>query len=186
MTRELSRLVAPLARRIRLMAARAVITLIDDAAKLQSAQVKLLADEVRDRVERFQQYGFTAVPLPGAEGVYLSLGGTRDHGVLICVDDRRYRPKGLQGGEAAMYNHLGDIIHIKADRSIGIIAATKITITTPLVEFSGNLQVAGSIVAQGDISDQGNKSMAGMRATFNGHTHPGDSGGTTGAPNQGM
>ena len=28
--------------------------------------------------------------------------------------------------------------------------------------------------------------MQGIRDTYNGHNHPGDSGGTTGAPNQGM
>lgn len=139
-----AKMLAPYARRIRLIAARAVITLIDDASKLQGAQVKLLADEVRDLVERFQQYGYTSVPLPGAEGIYLSLNGSRDHGVLICVDDRRYRITGLQGGEVALYTDedkeagehrivlkRGKEIHMVAGESSIVMKPDGITITTP-------------------------------------------------------
>lgn len=98
-----SRLIAPLSRRVRLMVGRAVLTAVNDAGGLQTVQVKLLADEVRDGVERMQQYGFTSVPLPGAEGVMVSVGGSRDHGIVIAMDDRRYRIKGLQPGEVAVY-----------------------------------------------------------------------------------
>lgn len=98
-----SRLIAPLSRRVRLMVGRAVLTAVNDAGGLQTVQVKLLADEVRDGVERMQQYGFTSVPLPGAEGVMVSVGGSRDHGIVIAMDDRRYRIKGLQPGEVALY-----------------------------------------------------------------------------------
>lgn len=144
MTKQLARMMAPLTRRIRLIAARAVITMIDDASKLQGAQIKLLADEARDLVERFQQYGCTGVPLPGAEGVYLSLNGSRDHGVLICVDDRRYRITGLQGGEVALYTcddkeasdhrivlKRGKEIHLIAGASSIVMKPDNITITTP-------------------------------------------------------
>lgn len=143
-----AKLFAPYARRIRLIAARAIISLIDDGTKLQSAQVKLLADEVRDLVERFQQYGCTSVPLPGAEGIYLSLNGSRDHGVLICVDDRRYRITGLQGGEVALYTvddkggedhrivlKRGKEIHMVAGASSIVMRPTGITITAPALDI---------------------------------------------------
>lgn len=113
MSRELRKMLAPLARRIRLIAARAVVTLVNDATRLQSLQARLLADEVVDAVERFQQYGLTTVPHPGAEGIYLSLNGSRDHGVVICVDDRRYRLTGLADGEVALYDDLGQKVHLK-------------------------------------------------------------------------
>lgn len=203
-----SRLLAPIARRIRLMTARAVITLIDDAAKLQGVQVKLLADEVGDKVERFQNYGFTSHPKPGAEGIYLALGGDRGHGVLVVVDDRRYRLH-LEEGEVAMYSDEGDSVIFKRGRSIEvtagtkvkataptveIVASTKVTMTTPLCEMSGNLAVAGditgaNITVQGNVADQGGaKTMAGMRSTYNGHTHPENNtpGGSTGNPSAGM
>jgi phage baseplate assembly protein V len=139
-----TKMLAPYARRIRLLAARAVITLIDDASKLQGAQVKLLAGEVRDQVERFQQYGYTSVPFPGAEGIYLSLNGSRDHGVVICIDDRRYRITGLQAGEVAIYTDedkadgkhrivlkRGKEIHLVAGESSFVMTPTGTTLTTP-------------------------------------------------------
>jgi phage baseplate assembly protein V len=188
-SRELFKALAPLARRIRLMAGRAILTLVNDATKLQGVQVKLLDGEVCDNVDRVQHYGFTSVPLPGAEGIYLALGGSRDNGVIIADDDRRYRIKGLQGGEVAIYTDEGDSIILKrghvievATQTLNVNAATVVNITTPTVNMSGDLNVAGDIVAQGDISDHGNKSMAGMRQTYNAHTHSDPQGGSVSLP----
>lgn len=86
------------------MAARCVLRLASDGLRMQTCQVGLLDEETADDVERFQNYGVTSVPLPGAEGVCLFLGGSRAHGVIIAMDDRRYRLKGLQGGEVALYS----------------------------------------------------------------------------------
>ena len=114
LVRMVGKLVAPLERRLRLAVSRAVVALVDDARKLQTLQVKLLADEVRDRVEHFQPFGFAARPLAGAEGVFLSVGGSREHGV---VDDRRHRPAGkLEEGESALYvKDQRILVHCKAD-----------------------------------------------------------------------
>ena len=57
--------------RVRLAIGRAVLGLVNDAAKLQAVQVMVRSGEVRDRAEHFQHYGFTSVPLPGAEGIGL-------------------------------------------------------------------------------------------------------------------
>lgn len=173
-----------LARTIRLLASRAVVALTDDAGGLQRAQVQLLADEVLDRVERFQQYGVTSVPLKGAEGIVLALGGARDHAVLIAVDDRRYRPRDLAPGESALYDDLGQMVHLTRD-GIVIRGAGKPVIITDTTK----LRVEADIEATGQITDQvggSGGSMQAMRDTYNGHTHPGDSGGATGTPNQGM
>lgn len=102
-TGALERFLAPMSTRIRMMVARAVCRAVNDAGGLQAVQVSLLADEVKDGVERVQNYGLTSVPLPGAEGVAVFVGGNRDHGVVIAMDDRRYRLKGLEGGEVALY-----------------------------------------------------------------------------------
>ncbi|MHC1701807.1 MAG: phage baseplate assembly protein V [Humidesulfovibrio sp.] len=91
-------------RKLHGMAARCVLRLASDGLKMQAVQVGLLDGETADDVERFQNYGITSVPLPGAEGVALFLGADRAHGVIIAMDDRRYRLKGLEGGEVALYS----------------------------------------------------------------------------------
>lgn len=103
MDKLINSLLAPIRRRVRLMVSRAILSAVNDAGGIQAVQVKLLADEVRDSVERFQNYGMTSFPLPGAEGVMVCVSGNRDHGIVIAMDDRRYRIKGLQAGEVALY-----------------------------------------------------------------------------------
>lgn len=182
-----------LAGRLRLAISRAVVTLVDDAPKLQEVQVTLLSDEARAKVERFQQYGFTSVPLEGAEGIALSVGGSRGHMVVIAIDDRRYRPLNLQPGETCIYNQHGDRVHVREDGTIDVIASTKVFVDAPEAEFTGNVlikgnaHVEGSITCDNDVSDA-NGSMQEMRDTYNGHTHGGVAAGgaSTAAPSQGM
>jgi phage baseplate assembly protein V len=131
--------IGPLKRRVLQSVARAVITAIADDKGLQKLQVELLADELHSNVDRVQNYGFTSAPLPGAEGVFLSVGGSREHGVIIAVDDRRYRLKPLAPGEVALYTDEGDKIHFKrgnkieinSGAEINLIAASKVTVTAP-------------------------------------------------------
>lgn len=109
----LRRALEPLQRKLRMMAGRAVLSLMQDAV---SVQIKALDGEDRDGAELFQQYGFRSRPLKGAEGVLLSIGGNRDHTVVICMDDRRYQLDLLQDGEAAMYTDEGDYLVMKRGR----------------------------------------------------------------------
>ena len=173
----------PLALRLRLMVARAVIELVDDAAKMQLLQLSLMGDEVRDAVERLQQYGFTSVPLEGAEAIALAVGGNRNHLVVIATDDRRWRKKDLEPGESALYTDEGDYVILKRGRIVEIKAGTKLRVDAPLAELTGDLTVAGKITAGGDVFDQnGAKSMAGMRTVYNTHVHVDPQGGSTAAP----
>jgi len=174
----LQRALRPLAQRLQLMISRAVVLLVNDGTSLQGLQVSLLADEVRDDVEHFQPYGFTSVPHPGAEAIAASVAGSRDHVVVVVVDDRRYRLRGLAQGEVAIYTDEGDQVVIRRGGTIEVTAATKVLITAPQVQCTGNLQVDGNITsganitAQGNVADQGGaKTLAGMRGTYNGHHH---------------
>lgn len=121
---DFSRLLRPLATRIANMVARSVVQLADDTQKLQLLQLSILTDETRDEVERFQNYGFTSVPKAGAEAVVLFVGGRRDHGLAIAVDDRRYRLSSLESGEVAVYDDLGSSIVLKSSGNIEINAAS--------------------------------------------------------------
>jgi phage baseplate assembly protein V len=148
--------------------ARGTITLVNDDTKMQSTQVKFLADEVLDGLERFQDYGFTSKPKVGAEALAIFFGGRRSNGAVIKVDDRRYRIKGLQDGEVAIYTDEGDKIVLKRGNKIEVTtnefivnAATKIRMVSPLVEIVASTKVditspdtntTGKITAQNDIT----------------------------------
>lgn len=171
--------------RLRGAVARAVVSLVNDGAMLQALQVRLGADVVRDKAEHFQHYGFTSVAHPGAEGVALSVGASSDHTVVICVDDRRFRLKGLEAGEAALYDDLGHTVHLTR-AGIVIDGGGHPVLLTNLAK----LRVEADIESTGqikDLCDGAGKTMSAMRAAYNGHVHPeNDSGGPTGGPNPAM
>jgi phage baseplate assembly protein V len=146
MIRAINKLTAPLARRVSLMVGRGVLALVNDAAKMQGVQIKLLSGEVRD-MERFQNYGHTAVPIEGAEVAAVFVGGNRNHGLALAIDDRRHRPKGLKPGEGGLYDDLGHTI---------ILTRTGIVITGATHDINivdcPNVKVIGGDVKADDIS----------------------------------
>lgn len=155
------RALAPLKRRVMLMVGRGIVRVINDALRWQECQVSLLAGEVRDGVERAQNYGFTAHPHPGAEAIVIFLGGNRDHGVIIAADDRRYRLKGLAAGEVALYDDLGKTIVLKRNGDVHV-TASRLLLDGDL-QVNGNVEVDGTIHATGTIVDDGGNT--------NHHTH---------------
>jgi phage baseplate assembly protein V len=135
----------PLASRIQMMIGRAVVAAIDDDKMLQTLQIELLDEETQDGVEHFQPYGFSARAQAGAEAIAASVGGLRSHAVVLAVADRRYRMKGLQEGEVALYDDLGQSVLLGRD---GIV------VTSPLgVKFVTDGDF--SVEAQGDVSIKG-------------------------------
>lgn len=173
-----------LARRGRLAVARAVLNLIDDATKIQGVQISLLDGEVLNNVARMQQYGFTSVPLAGAEGVYLALGGSRDGGLLICAEDRRFRLKGMESGEVALYDDIGHKVHMTRNGIVIDGAGKPLLITnTPKARIESDLDVTGDIK---DRCDSNGRTMGDMRTIYNGHTHSDPQGGSVSAPTEQM
>ena len=168
----------------RLMVSRAIIKLVNDAAKLQQVQIGMLADEERGEVERFQNYGYTSVPHAEAEAIALSVGGSRSHMVVIAVDDRRYRLTGLAAGEVAIYTDEGDKIVLKRGREIEVTAGTRLIVNAPDSLFKGNAHFEGNVTCDQDVSDAAG-SMQEMRDIFNDHDHN-ETGSVTAKPNQEM
>lgn len=169
--------IRPLARRIRLMAGRAVVHLVNDALKVQGMQIGVLADETAN-VQRFQEYGFTSNPLAGAEAVMLCMAGVRSHGIVIATEDGRYRLKNLAPGEVALYTDEGDTIIFKRGKEIDITsggkvkvnaqdevdvaapnvkitAPTKITADTPELHCTGKITAADIIESEVDVQSNG-------------------------------
>lgn len=168
--------------RVALLVARGVVRLVRSTTALQELQVGLLAGETHARAEHFEPYGFTAHPRPGAEAVALSVGGNRDHVLVVCVADRRYRIKTLAEGEVAIHDDQGQEVVLKRDR-VAVTSPLRVDIDGgPFVQLvssaevrvvAPDLNVVGNITATGQIKDLGlgGKTMAEMRATYNAHTH---------------
>lgn len=188
MTNPVRDMLAPIYRRVLLTIGRAVIHAVADEGKRQMVQIRGLAGEDRDMVERIQHYGFTSVPLPGAQAVIVCVGGNRDHTLVIADDDPRYRLSGLQPGESAIFNHTGSKIVIKADGSIEatpangvfkIIASDSVQMDTPILQVTGQVH---------DMCAVQPHTMNGMREIYNTHTHheTNTPGGDTQEPNEKM
>ena len=166
---DMKKLLNPLKHRIMLMIARAAINSMNDVdGGYQAGQVSILDGEVRDNTVRLQDYGFTSVPLQGADAVVVFIGGNRDHGLIIATDDSRYRLQGMKNGEVALYTDEGDHIYFKRGKIIEIKCGSEIDINCATVKFSGDIQVSGKITAGGEIT--GGNSEAPVNLTT--HEHP--------------
>jgi phage gp45-like len=132
--------------------------------------------------EYFQHYGFTSRPLPGAEGIVLIQGNNI---IMIASDDRRYRVA-LEDGEVALYTDEGDYIHFKRNRDIHINAGNKVQIDAPevIVNAATSAKVISPDIELGLAAGHKALTNEDLITLYNSHTHPGDSGGTTGIPNQ--
>lgn len=156
--RDVQKLLAPLQRRLRLIADRAIVTLVNDALQRQNLQLKVLADEGADDVERFQNYGHTSVPPAGSEAIVLGLGGARAGLVAIAVEHKGVRPKDLEAGDSCLYHLEGHNLTLHKDglaeltAKIVIIRATeKLTIISPDTEVQGPLHATGPITSDTDV-----------------------------------
>lgn len=107
--------IAPLKRKVQLMIGRSVLTAISDSPNIQLCNVNLLADETKDQVEVFNHFGFSSNPPPGSEGIMLSIGGNREHGVIVAHEHRDHRYKDLPSGDSILYNKNGKYIWIKGN-----------------------------------------------------------------------
>lgn len=115
---QLTRMLRPFTNRIANMVARGVVQLAPDGAKLRLLQLGALFGETIDNSEHFEPYGFTSVPLAGAEHVTIFMNGDRSHPITLAVSDRRYRPTGKKPGEVTMYNNAGASLTMTKDGDV--------------------------------------------------------------------
>lgn len=172
-----------------------------DDGPVQILQVQLSAKELPN-LRRLAEFGFASWPPNGADVMAIFIGGDRSNGVIIATGDQRTRFKLENAGEAALHDAFGKSIWLKKDgglvlelagqdveingaRTVTVNAATKVMLTTPLVEMSGNLKVDGNIVAGGTIGDAV-RTLEADRAIYDTHTHGGVTagGGHSGPPDQ--
>lgn len=194
----MSRLFERLSRRINNLFQRGTVTLVDDSTDIQQLQVTLRNGQVRENREHPTNYGFAHHPHKSSEDIHMaSQSGNTEKGIVILVGDRKYRLKDLEEGEVALYDDLGQVVHLKRD-GILIKSPTKVTIDAPQSIFKGNVTIEQNLVVMGASFLQGAVTAMTSIATpiLNAalslivagkemltHTHPGDSGGNTGNPN---
>lgn len=180
----MSRAVDSLLRRIMLIVGRGKLTGCTDG-KRQFMQFTALRGEVKDYVERVQEYGFSSNPLAGAQVLFICMGGNRDHPVIISADDPRYRPADLQAGEVCLYTDEGDFIRLRRNREIEIStarliikASDEVRVETPEFNVTGDIR---------DRCDENGRTLYQFRDIYDDHHHPeNDDGGPTDAPNEKM
>ena len=151
------------------MLARAVIKTINDDTNIQQMSLSILSDELRDKIERYQNYGFTSVPLPGMEAFVGFIAGDRGNPVIIAVGDRRFRVKGLKQGEVAIYTDEGDKIHFKRGREIEVTtdkcivnAARSAEVNAEKIDINGSQYIAltaPDIFLNGNVTGGGSGSV---------------------------
>lgn len=179
--RDVQKLIAPLWRRVRLIADRAIVTAVTDSFNRQGLQLKVLADEAASDVERFQNYGHTSVPPAGSEAIVLGIGGARAGLVAIAVEDKGVRPKDLEVGDNCLYHLEGHRIILRKDgdlrqqaKTVTLSATEKLTIISPDSEIQGPLHVTLNILVDGDVFINGK--------SFLDHKHDLPGGGQTSPP----
>ena len=157
----INQVISPVRNRVMMLVSRGLLELVKDSNGIQLVKVNLLAGEARDNVERFQQYGLTSNPQPGAECIAIFQGGNREAGIIISIDDRRFRLKNLADGEVALYTDEGDKLHFKRNSTI-IIESDNVEIGRGTLEK----------IVNGET----------FKTFFNNHIHNGNLGVPTGPP----
>jgi len=147
----LRRMMEPLERRLRAMAMRATVTLVDDSTDLQEIQVERLEGEVLDGCERVGQYGLASNPPVGTQAVVIQIGSNADHQVVIGVDDAS-RPHPLESGQTVVYDDAGTQVRLLGNGQLVLVASAAVTLVAPTVAVSGNLIVTGNVTINGTLN----------------------------------
>lgn len=142
-----------------MMVTRGVLKKARDKMLWQEVDVALFAGEVKEKVERIQQYGFTSFPLPEkddkdkhpAEALVMFLGGNRAHAIVLAVDDRRHRLLNMREGESAVYDHKDQRVYVWKD---GIEVLTQQKIVNRIVHKPDEEEDQGGSQGKKDGSKQ--------------------------------
>jgi len=160
----LERELAQIMRRLDMMVARGASTGISDGGGMQTMQADMLEGEAIDELERFQSFGISSVPPAGSDVLAVFIGGNRDQGVVLAINDRGSRPTGLQAGETMIYNAAEVTILLNAAGELVIKPKTKVIIEAPqtveitapegvVIKTDTRLRVEGDIEATGSIAE---------------------------------
>lgn len=146
--------------RVMMAIARGVVRAISDAGGRQTVQVELLKDELRDGIERMQNYGLTSHPHPGGDAAVVFLGGNREKGIVLAFENRQYRVVGLEQGEVCLYDDLGNRVSLLREM-VKIEAVQHLEATAPTINLVGAVTIDGSLTVNGPSTMTGNLATTG-------------------------
>jgi len=113
-------------------------TPVTDGGKVRTVQAKILTHgDTRDAVPYMLHYGVTSRPHAGADFIVLALDNNPGKSVAIASNDQNYQIS-LVEGEVALHDDSNQKVHITRDGLV-IVGLSKVTMTAPVVETSGNL-----------------------------------------------
>lgn len=95
--------IEPIRRRVMGMVSRGTVKVVDDSTKPQTVQVQMNDGEVTFNIEHLQPFGFSSVPVVGADALHVALNANRANGVAVFVNDNRYRPTSQSTGTVCLY-----------------------------------------------------------------------------------
>lgn len=150
----ISKVIAPLKRKILLSVAHGLIEATKDDGPIQLVQATFLADETKNDVRKMHHFGFSSNAPAGSELIAVSVAGNREAAVIIASENREFRHKGLDEGDAIIYNKNGKLIHLKGDNIEALCSKIKIEndsheLIAVLVEWTEKAIAAKNITAIG-------------------------------------
>lgn len=126
------------------------------------ATLQLNTGEIRTLVEVAQPYGLTAVPEAGADVTVLQIGSI-DHLVALLADDQGLRLS-LAPGEIGLQDKRGQKVtltpngvRIDSALKVTIVTAAEVEITAPTIKLNGDVEIDGTLTANGTPIDDRHK-----------------------------
>lgn len=112
-------------------------------------QASFFIDDTPPRLLHVEPYGFSYFPPSGGDVYCLFPNGDRSQGIVIVHGHKKYQMSLVQG-EVALHDDEGNHVHIKRGGIIEVKASAKVTADTPLVDATGDVNIAGNLTVGGN------------------------------------
>lgn len=113
-----------------------------------TVQASLFTDDTPPPLMHVEQYGLSYFPPAGGEVYCLFPNGDRSQGMVIVHGHKKYR-MALAQGEIALHDDGGNYVHIKRGGIVEVKSSSKVIADTPLVDATGDVNIAGNLVVGG-------------------------------------
>jgi len=154
-------------RRIMSMMGIGKITLTNDAKNNQYIQVQMLPNQVQE-LRVAGMYGHASVAPTDSDAIVIFIAGDRQNGIVIGTVNQAARMKNLAEGESALYDDIGQYVHLTKAGIVINGGGLPVTINnTPLVTMDSNLIVTGTIADLNAV----NGTLGDLRDAHNDHHH---------------